>query len=68
MCEGLTAHAIAILTTKLTSIVALNVSWTNLTNESVMTLVNTISPTLLRLNISGCRRSLNDTSEFKDLV
>lgn len=67
MCEGLTAQAVTTLTSKLTSIVALNVSWTNLSNESVMTIVNTISPTLLRLNISGCRRSLTDSSKLRVL-
>lgn len=39
---------------------ALNVGWTNMTRGAVVYLVICLSPTLLKLNLSGCRETLLD--------
>lgn len=68
MCEGINNKAITTITSNLKSIVALNVSWTDLTSESITTLVNTVSPTLLRLNIAGSRKSLTDSGKISKFM
>jgi len=62
MCEGLNQDSVTILMANLQSLTALNISWTDLSSESVETVVSLISPSIMRFNISGCRRSLTDTS------
>lgn len=62
MCEGLDQGCVTILMINLKCLTALNISWTNLTVESVEVIVSLISPTIMRLNISGCRRTLTDSS------
>lgn len=63
MCEGLEIDGLTIMMRKLQSLTASNISWTSLSNESMKILVNNISPTIMRLNIAGSRRALNDSSE-----
>ncbi|XP_058811691.1 S-phase kinase-associated protein 2 [Topomyia yanbarensis] len=62
MCEGLNAYNVTLLMQKLTKLHSLNISWTNLTRSSVEALVIHVTPSLLRLNVAGCRQSMNDAS------
>lgn len=62
MCEGLNQESVIILMANLQSLTALNISWTNLSSESVEAIVSLITPSIMRFNISGCRRSLTDIS------
>jgi F-box and leucine-rich repeat protein 1 (S-phase kinase-associated protein 2) len=65
MCVGLNEECIETLMVKLKAITALNVSWTELSGDSVKLLVNNVSPTLMRFNIAGSRRTVNDSSEYR---
>lgn len=65
MCVGLNEECIETLMVKLKAITALNVAWTELSSDSVKMLVNNVSPTLMRFNISGSRRTVNDSSEYQ---
>ncbi|XP_062557246.1 S-phase kinase-associated protein 2 isoform X2 [Armigeres subalbatus] len=60
MCEGLDCHNVTMLTKKLTKLHSLNISWTQLSRSTVEAVVTHVTPTLLRLNISGCRNSMTD--------
>lgn len=64
MCEGLEIDGLKILMTKLQALTAANISWTSLSSESMKILVTTIAPSIMRLNIAGSRRALNDSSKF----
>ncbi|XP_058449621.1 S-phase kinase-associated protein 2 isoform X2 [Malaya genurostris] len=61
MCEGLKDSDVTLLMQKLTKLHSLNISWTHLDRLSVEALVNNITPSLLRLNVAGCRQSMSDT-------
>ncbi|XP_055534037.1 S-phase kinase-associated protein 2 [Wyeomyia smithii] len=62
MCEGLECHNVLKLLQKLTKLHSLNISWTHLSRQSVEVLVTHVTPTLLRLNIAGCRQSMSDAA------
>lgn len=64
MCEGLEIDGLKILMTKLQALTAANISWTSLSSESMKILVTSIAPSIMRLNIAGSRRALNDSSKF----
>jgi F-box and leucine-rich repeat protein 1 (S-phase kinase-associated protein 2) len=66
-CSGITDHGLEVLLTKTTSLVELNVGWINLTEKSIVKLVNLLTPTIQRLNLSGCRGTLL-TSHVTQLV
>jgi F-box and leucine-rich repeat protein 1 (S-phase kinase-associated protein 2) len=63
MCEGLTLEGVAVMMIHLTRLMALNISWTQLKADAVEVLVNQLTPTIMRLNIAGCRKSLMDKRE-----
>lgn len=60
MCEGLDSYNVTLMMKRLTKLHSLNISWTQLSRSSVDTLVTHVTPTLLRLNIAGCRTSMTD--------
>lgn len=60
MCEGLNKSGITVLISSLQNLVALNISWTNLNTNCVSILVENLPPSIMRLNVSGCRKSLID--------
>ncbi|XP_053689006.1 S-phase kinase-associated protein 2, partial [Sabethes cyaneus] len=62
MCEGLDYQNVSVLLKKLTKLHSLNISWTCLNRPSVEALVLYVTPTLLRLNIAGCRQTMTDTA------
>lgn len=64
MCEGLEIDGLKILMTELQALTAANISWTSLSSESMKILVTSIAPSIMRLNIAGSRRALNDSSKF----
>lgn len=64
MCRGLNQDSLILMMASLQSLTALNISWTNLTNENVEAIVTLITPAIMRLNISGCRRTLTDLSNY----
>lgn len=65
MCEGLDSYNVKLMMKRLTKLHSLNISWTQLTRSSVDTLVTYVTPTLLRLNIAGCRSSMTDDALHK---
>lgn len=60
MCEGLDYYNVTLLVKKLTKLHSLNISWTQLSRPTVEAVVTHVTPSLLRLNISGCRNSMTD--------
>lgn len=60
MCEGITVDCVSVMIASLQSLTALNISWTLLSCESVEIIVSLVATSLMRLNISGCRRSFTD--------
>lgn len=65
MCEGLDNFNVTLLIKKLTKLHSLNISWTQLSRSTVDSLVTHVTPTLLRLNIAGCRNSMTDAALLK---
>lgn len=63
MCEGLSKEGVMIMTTNLQNLLALNISWTQLNSGSVAFIVDNLTPSIMRLNIAGCRKSLLDKRE-----
>lgn len=63
MCEGLSTEGLTMMLPRLTALFALNISWTNLETDSVDVVAANLSPSVMRLNIAGCRRSLMDRRE-----
>lgn len=64
MCEGLTKTGVNSLITSLQNLTALNISWTNLKTNCVTIIVENLTPSIMRLNIAGCRKSLIDKREY----
>ncbi|XP_055617887.1 S-phase kinase-associated protein 2 [Toxorhynchites rutilus septentrionalis] len=62
MCEGLDTVTVSTLVEKLTRLHSLNISWTQLSRESVEVFVRNVTPNLLRLNVAGCRNTLSDSA------
>lgn len=60
MCEGIIHESIMVMIVNLKSLVALNASWTRLPQIAIDTLTRHIAPTIMRLNIAGCRKTLQD--------
>lgn len=68
MCEGLDSDSIIILLMNLKQLTALNISWTQLNVECVSAVVEQLTPTIMRLNIAGCRKSLKDRREYQLII
>lgn len=66
MCEGLTASGIILMMSSLQNLVALNIAWTHLDSDDIAAVVGHITPSIVRLNISGCRLSMFDRRKFDD--
>lgn len=64
MCEGLTTHSVTLMMENLTNLFALNISWTRLNQSSVDIVIENVPPTIQRLNIAGCRKTLVNSREF----
>lgn len=60
MCEGLTTVGIRFMLPRLQSLTALNLSWTQIETGTVHAVVTQIHPSIVRLNMSGCRQTLID--------
>lgn len=60
MCEGISAVGVYHMVSKLKFLQSLNISWTNLSADSVKILVENITPDILRLNLAGCRKTITD--------
>lgn len=60
MATGLDSFGVTTLAKKLTKLHSLNISWTHLSRHAVEALVTHVTPSLLRLNVAGCRQTLND--------
>lgn len=60
MCEGLDTYNVTLMMKRLTKLHSLNISWTLLSRSAVDSLVTHVTPSLLRLNIAGCRLTLTD--------
>lgn len=63
LCEGFTALGIKQIFTQLQNLQSLNLGWASLTNDELDLFCDTVSPSVLRLNISGCRRTMTDDGE-----
>ncbi|XP_031827265.1 S-phase kinase-associated protein 2 isoform X1 [Nomia melanderi] len=66
MCEGMDVECIKDLM-KLRHLSAVNMSWCNLDMESMTLLCKSLPPSVTRLNIAGCRKTMTDDN-VKDLV
>lgn len=64
MCEGLTTYSVTLMVENLTNLFALNISWTRLNQSSVDIVIENVPPTIQRLNIAGCRKTLVNSREF----
>lgn len=62
LCEGLTPRGIKHMFTSLQSLQSLNLGWASLSAEELDLFCDIVSPTVLRLNISGCRKTMTDDS------
>lgn len=61
MVSGLEAWSIRKMMIELENLNSLNCSWTNLNVDGVFALVSNVSPNLMRLNLSGCRKTMFDS-------
>ncbi|XP_055849299.1 S-phase kinase-associated protein 2 [Episyrphus balteatus] len=61
MVSGLEAWSIRKMMIELQDLTSLNCSWTNLNVDGVFALVSNVSPNLMRLNLSGCRKTMFDS-------
>ncbi|KAJ8681569.1 hypothetical protein QAD02_017361 [Eretmocerus hayati] len=66
MCEGIDLDCVKDLM-KLTRLTSLNLAWCALDSESMEYLCQSLPPTITRLNIAGCRKTLTDDN-LRDLV
>lgn len=64
MCQGLTREGIRVMLLGLQNLSALNISWTGISKNCLWSLVEHISPSVNRLNIAGCRKSLLDSRKL----
>lgn len=60
LCEGFTPLGIKEMFSGLRNLQSLNLGWASLTGEELELFCDTVSPTVLRLNISGCRKAMTD--------
>ncbi|XP_055905493.1 S-phase kinase-associated protein 2 isoform X2 [Eupeodes corollae] len=61
MVAGLEAWSLRKMMLELNNLNSLNCSWTNLNVDGVSALVSNVSPNLMRLNLSGCRKTMFDS-------
>ncbi|KAK0167573.1 hypothetical protein PV327_004952 [Microctonus hyperodae] len=66
ICEGIDIKGVEHLM-KLTNLNALNIAWCSLNSETAALLCESMPPSVTRLNISGCRKTLTD-HDVKNLV
>ncbi|XP_074109741.1 S-phase kinase-associated protein 2 isoform X1 [Cotesia typhae] len=59
MCEGINTEGVKHLI-KLKNLTALNISWCSLDSESVGILCKSLPPSIDRLNLAGCRKTITD--------
>ena len=64
MVTGITENGLVPICNNLQHLEALNVAWTNMTRGAVLYLVICLTPTLVKLNLSGCRETLLDEGEY----
>jgi F-box domain len=64
MCEGLKPDGVMVIITNLQNLLALNISWTQLSSNCVAIIMENLTPAIMRLNIAGCRKSLMDKREY----
>lgn len=63
LSEGLTPRAVKQMFANLTNLQSLNIAWTSMSSDELELFCDTVSPTVLRLNISGCRKTMTDEGE-----
>ncbi|XP_053994196.1 S-phase kinase-associated protein 2 [Hylaeus volcanicus] len=66
MCRGMDVECIKDLI-KLKNLNAVNMAWCGLDTESMTLLCKSLTPSVTRLNIAGCRKTMSDDN-VKDLV
>ncbi|XP_015430317.1 PREDICTED: S-phase kinase-associated protein 2-like isoform X2 [Dufourea novaeangliae] len=66
MCDGMDVECLRDLM-KLKNLNAVNMSWCSLDTESMTLLCKSLPPSVTRLNIGGCRKTMTDDN-VKDLV
>lgn len=64
MCDGLQPWSVRHMMTELIKLTSLNISWTWLSVDAINALVSTITKSILRLNMAGCRKTMFDSREF----
>lgn len=65
LCEGITVAGVKMMFTNFQKLLNLNISWTSLSHEALVVFCDTVTPTVLRLNISGCRKTMTDESKSR---
>lgn len=68
LCEGLTTRGVQQMFTHLTCLQSLNIAWTSLTSDQLELFCDNVSSSVLRLNISGCRKTMTDEGEEVDFI
>lgn len=56
------------LMTNLPNLLSLNISWTHLNSACVLIVMANLTPSIMRLNIAGCRKTLIDKRELIQFV
>lgn len=64
MCDGIDRDGMVALMTNLPKLLALNISWTHLSSACVLIVMANLTPSIMRLNIAGCRKTLIDKREL----
>lgn len=60
LCEGFTPRGVKYMFSSLRNLQSLNLGWAGLTSDELDLFCDNVSPTVLRLNISGCRKTMTD--------
>lgn len=68
MCEGVDRDSMVALMTNLPNLLALNISWTHLSSACVLIVMANLTPSIMRLNIAGCRKTLIDKRELIQFI
>lgn len=68
LCEGLTPLGVKQMFASLQNLQSLNLGWASLTSDELELFCDNISPSVLRLNISGCRKTMTDDGKENFLL
>ncbi|XP_058066992.1 S-phase kinase-associated protein 2 [Anopheles bellator] len=62
MCTDISTEGLSAIAASLSKLQSFNVAWTSISSKAILRLVTQISPTLMRINLAGCRNTLIDES------